>query len=203
MPNQGHTRTLFLFFSTDNGIDKSGYLYIKLPGSVGSSFVWTTCDAWELGSTLTAPATFSHKGTKTTTGGSNTFCQFKANLKPMTAYGLKLGIASSAATPSVAAGSYAPIVLQTRYNNDLALAGPVVDSNPAFDSVYVVPTPQTLGLTVSKAAADNIPAKGKPGSEIISIWSLNLAQFSDSTKIMAPYDIVINLRHTNNRAQTG
>lgn len=133
--------------SLDNALPAAGFLRVTLPS--GLSHAFSTCNAFALGATFKAPTTFTHVGT-VSGSGSIFFCTFSAAMAANTAYGVALGVASSTAT----AGVYAPIGLQTRMNSNSAKQGPVMDSNPVFDSAVVIAAPATLDITFAKATAD-------------------------------------------------
>lgn len=70
---------------------------------------------------------------------------------------------------SLLEGSYAPIGIQTRLsdnvNRELKNKGPVIDTNPVFDMVYVIGV--TENMTISAEVNENYIDKTGPGEEFL------------------------------------
>lgn len=66
---------------------------------------------------------------------------FEENLSANVPYGLRL-----IGDATVVEGFYAPVGLQTRLTSDLGAIGPVIDTNPVFDSFIVKHEPLLLEL---------------------------------------------------------
>ena len=89
-------------------------------------------------------------------------------------------------------GAYAPIGLQTTLRqmagND---KGPVIDTNPVFDSAFVLNTPRDFVITATQALEDF--GKDKPGDIFSVEWELTMPSWTSSDSIEAPYNIIISL----------
>lgn len=170
---------LHLYMSLDHALPKAGYLKVSLPSTL--THVFTTCNAWKLGTTLKAPKTGLIVGTVSTG-----YCTFASDLSANTAYGVALG--RTAATG--AEGVHAPIGLQTRMNA-LSNNGPVLDNNPVFDSAVVLAAAGTMTVTVAKTTATT--AKVYPGESYTTLWTFDFSSLGANTVIPVPYDIVLTL----------
>jgi len=91
----------------------------------------STCNAWALGSSLTAPVA----GDAAWLVGAldaNDYCSWSVALSANKAYGVQL-------TGSAAAvGVHAPVDLSTWNTNVATNKGPKIDGNPVFDTVVVI-----------------------------------------------------------------
>ena len=184
-PNKGHTKSLHLYFALDCGLPKDAFMKVTLPATL-SAFAWDTCAFFAVTTTLTAPTTGLITGTKTATH----FCKAGAALAANTAYGLQL---TKTVTPTIAAGAFAPVGLETRMGT-AATQGPVLDSNPVFDSVFVIGAPLTMTVAATKLAADVTANKKYPGSEYTVDF---LVQFTGAgwvkNAVLPPYELVFDL----------
>jgi len=147
---------------------------------------------------LANPAVAGAAATGTFSGTNPWYCSFATALAAETAYGLALGAAGSTAT----AGIYAPVALQTRMNTatGATVFGPVLDSNPVFDSVAVGAASVELGLAVTKTATAD-QAKQFPGESYSTTLAFEFGNFADTTKIEAPYNLVMTLTGGTSRVQ--
>jgi len=139
-----------MFIMPENTIPKGGYLKIGLPSS---SFTPTKCNAWS----LTGATSLKYPGdsatgllTGTVSGAAPTwYCTWSAALTGGSAWGIHLDAASSTLT----AGQYAPVVLQsTAGKGASAYDGPVIDTNTAFDAITVAAAANTFTLAGAKVA---------------------------------------------------
>jgi hypothetical protein len=69
--------------------------------------------------------------------------------------------------------------------------GPVIDTNPVFDSAFVLSTPWDFGLSAARVLEDF--GKDKPGDIFNVEWVLTMPSWTSSDSIKAPYNIVIDL----------
>ena len=193
-PNEGMNKALYLYFSLENALPVGGFLKITLP----QDFVHTpeTCTAWALETDLDYPADVPGEVSflatnllKGTLSGSDKefFCKWEVELYADTCYGLALARTTSTATTN----EYAPISLETRMNTGSTAntRGPVIDTNPVFDSVKVYPSPKSLNLDLHLGSTDpNTPGKSQEVR-----FSFSFPAFPVGYKIEPPYNIYIEI----------
>jgi hypothetical protein len=172
----------------DNDLPSGAYLKVTLPETL--SHVPEACHHWEVDSgSLASPTPYTF-GTTTNSGTLSSgvsgtyYCSFATELSANTAYALALPRSTSTAK----AGVYAPVALTTRMNKETTNIGPVLDANPVFDSVAVGVAAVDFTLTVTKSAAINYP-----GESYSATFAFEFGNFAPSTKIAAPYNIVMTL----------
>lgn len=169
----------------DNGVASSGTMYVTVPSGV----TVTGCSFWALGDTLDPPALML--------AGywSSGECSLGSALSANTAYGMQL--AASAA----AAGSYAPWGLATALTDDMATAttmGPVIDTNPVFDSSFLLGNPdKTMSLDVAVVVTDPVTSSTAPTDTYLVDWTFTFA-FDEGEMLAAPFDMGLSL--TDNSA---
>lgn len=73
------------------------------------------------------------------------------------------------------------------------MVGPVLDTNPVFDSSFVTAAPLALVVTAVKTAADVTAGLSKPGDSYKVDFTFTFASFTSGYKIAAPYNVVLNL----------
>jgi len=100
-------------------------MVITLPA--GAAHTPTGANVWTLTTSLDAPTKTENAGT-CTIASFVLKCTFKNALTKGTSYGVAIAGAGAAV------GSWGPVGLETRMNNE-AIAGPVIDINNVFDSV--------------------------------------------------------------------
>ena len=77
------------------------------------------------------------------------YCQLTGILQSGKAYGVGLG-----GTAQASEGYYAPVKLQTRVSGLDSDAGPIIDTNDVFDSIFVIKKALSATLQVSIAPQD-------------------------------------------------
>jgi len=85
-------------------------------------------------------------------------------------YGISLKGLSNAAE-----GYYSPVKLQTRVSNLDTEAGPIIDTNDAFDSVFVTPPPLKTTLEVKKITQN----KSKPTDSYYADFTISFPTWTD------------------------
>lgn len=168
---------------------------IGLPS--GAGFVPTIpavgVHAWALSTTLDAPTTMTNKGA--CTWGSNTLkCSFASALTKMTAYGVAIPGASGA----VVAGTWAPVTMQTRMNN-LAIAGPVMDTNWVFDSINTAATAKTYTVTQKAFLKTGETAVTGVGAKPTIEFTFAFTNFVAGYVLKAPYNLNMSFKKQPDR----
>lgn len=178
----------------DCDLPAAGYLRVGIPSASSYTPATTGVHVWPLTTSFTVP-TSSNAGT--CTFASNVLaCTFATALTKNTAYGLTMtgsGIA--------AAGSWAPITMETRMNN-LATAGPVMDVNRVFDSMNVVAAAHTIALAANKITATGATAKEFPGETALMEFVITMADWPKERVVKQPWNLVLSMGNNaaNNRA---
>lgn len=201
-PQAAEATKLCLYFSLDNALPAAGYLRVGIPSASGFTPQTSGVHVWALGNTLAAPATASNAGT--CTWANNVLaCTFASDLTAMTAYGLEM----TTATAMSAAGSWAPITMETRMN-DAADAGPVRDVNRVFDSMNTQAAASAIALAATQVVATGATAKDQPGEVAPMSFVVSFGADTNTwvaTKVVkAPWNLVLKMDNNSarNRAQT-
>jgi len=171
-------------------------MLIGLPTGASHTPAVTTTSfphVWPLTTSLTPPTTVVNKGT--CTWSSPTLkCSFATALTKNTAYGLAMPGSGAVV------GSWAPITISTRMNN-LATAGPVMDTNRVFDSINTDAAAAAMTLAQAKITASGATAKEFPGETAEVEWTFTMSAWAATKVIKAPYNIVITLGKGGSRVQ--
>jgi len=94
------------------------------------------------------------------------YCRLTGDLDKNKAYGLSLEGSGSVT------GYFAPIKLQTRISAVDSEAGPVIDTNDVFDSIFVIQAPLTVTLSTSIYAFDISSGNNKPGDTFTADFTI-------------------------------
>lgn len=120
-----------------------------------------------------------------------------------TAYGIEL----TTATAMAAAGSWAPVTMETRMNK-AANAGPIRDINRVFDSLNTQAAASSIALSASQVVVAPATAKSAPGETAPMSFVVSFGADTNTwvaTKVVkAPWNLVLKMDNNNsrNRAQT-
>jgi hypothetical protein len=105
-------------------------------------------------------------------------------LTKMTAY----GVAIPGGAGAVVAGTWAPVTMQTRMNN-LAIAGPVMDTNWVFDSINTAATAKTYTVTQKAFVKTGETAKTAVGTKQMIEFGFAFTNFAAGYVLKAPYNL--------------
>jgi hypothetical protein len=99
-------------------------------------------------------------------------------------------------------GSFAPVTMQTRMNN-LATAGPVMDTNNVFDSINTGAAAPAITLAAAKITATGATAKEFPGETAEMEWTVTMAAWANTVVVKQPWNLnlVMDTNAARNRAQ--
>jgi len=142
--SDGDNTQLVLFASFAGGLSNGGYLKISFNADAdfGDSLYFSS---FLLSGSTDIPATFDSTSSCTNID-YDYYCQVSSGFDKGGSYGLVFWSSTSGLSTGVMSG---PIGLQTRLNNDGDSHGPVIDSNPSFDVMFLKPEAPTLSWAFS------------------------------------------------------